>query len=464
MNKKHYNYFIFFIFLLCSSISHALTKSEEKNIIDKSSDVIVFLKYLTKRNIPTSRLKYKVIENGNIFTTTDGYLHEKQTPTHWKKHLPLARSLLVGLNHKGKIISLSLSQGDIEDLTIFKKLTKLRALRFVNNNFKSHNLNVSGLLNLEELTIISSNFDTITIGSNLNKLRTLHLSSIKNLTTIKNLNNLKNLRRLNIQSTSVSNIKGLTNLKKLKWLDIEKSPIKSLPSMKHMKKLESLIALDTKLTDVKDIRYSKLKEIDLHLTIAAEKVKVYPKSLERLRIGGEHVKSIPLLNNYKNLRKLTIIGGEFKKIHNFQGLTNLRELDLRSSTITKIEGLDDLIALEKLNFTKTKITKIEGLHTLVNLKDLDFTRTDISKIEGLERLKSLELLNFTYTKVKKVENLGHLKKLKIATFSMCDIQEYNYKATLHNIVDINIFETPFAIKLKMENTSLYDVLRKKNKI
>ncbi|VAW68237.1 hypothetical protein MNBD_GAMMA09-1816 [hydrothermal vent metagenome] len=468
MKSKTICSLLFLGLLLISNLSNALTQTEQA-IVDGSAQVKLVKQYFIERGKASvlEQIVYKVVKPESLVLTVDGYLSIK---TSSKSIYKLVRGAdRIYLDLKGNIISFSLEHAGLEGLSLLKELPKLRVLHLYDNQFESSVVELSDLRSLEEFHLsnpypITNTIKEVKLGKGLPRLRRLMLRLMP-LIKITHLSKLKKLNYLNVSDTHLKKIDELEKLKQLRWLEINASHIEQLPSMKYFPKLEVINAMDSRITDLKDIASSQtIKKISLHRTVAGQNIQKYPQSLEELEIGGGILTKIPNLRNLKNLKKLSIIANKVTKIENLEGLNNLKELDFRYSSIEKIEGLDDLVNLEVLNFEKTKITKIEGLKALVNLEILNLSETGVSKIEGLSSQTKLVRLFLKDTKIKKIENIRHMLGLKEFSVVGSPVEEYDLDETKDMDVLVGAYGTPYSMNLEKENLRLYNKLRRENKL
>ena len=135
-------------------------------------------------------------------------------------------------------LTISISSANVNDLSVFSKLTKLKWLHFYRSQLTDLNF-LNKLINIEALHLYKTGVNDITALNKLTKLKKLNLAETK-VSNVLALRNLKDLTSLNISRTEVSDISALSTLTSLDSLYISGSPVSDISHLSELKELEYL--------------------------------------------------------------------------------------------------------------------------------------------------------------------------------------------------------------------------------
>jgi len=144
-------------------------------------------------------------------------------------------------------------------------------------------------------------------------------------------------------------------------------------------------------------------------------------------ISSNDLESLPAVNLFSNLIKLVANDSKLKDVSNLKGLNNLREIDFSRNDIEIIpETLCNLPSLQTLNLTVNKIRAIPSfISNLTELEVLNLRynkltdNSNIKHLGGLLKLIDLRLSYNHFTFVpKELEQLKNLKDLCLANWNL----------------------------------------------
>ena len=201
---------------------------------------------------------------------------------------------LTGLEHAHSLIILDLGAEFTED-------------GFVNNNKILDTSALSGLTQLEALS-----------------LRNTPISDISPLAR------LKQLRHLNLTSTNVSDISALSDLTQLETLGLPDTPISDISPLARLKQLRFLVLIYTKVSDI-----SVLSDLTQLATLALSGTPISDISplarltqLTHLQIFESSISDISPLTELTQLTHLNLFANYISDVSVLVGLTQLTHLDL----------------------------------------------------------------------------------------------------------------------------------------
>ena len=167
-------------------------------------------------------------------------------------------------------------------------------------------------------------------------------------------------------SSEVSNLGGIEKFTNLKKLEIESTKISDISVISNLTNLEELYIYGNYL--IKD--FSRVT-------------------------SNQNIKDITPITKLVNLKKLALSGYNISNISSLSTLTKLTELDLIDNKIKDITPISKLTNLQKLYLTLNEISDITTLSNLTNLEELQIGGNqidDLTALLGLKKLKTVNLL------------------------------------------------------------------------
>jgi Leucine-rich repeat (LRR) protein len=274
-----------------------------------------------------------------------------------------------------------------------KDLSNLSKIGFYDLNVKSFPDSFSKFNNIKELTIFSSQIDTI--PNQIKGLGTLTSLSFYRcqLTCLPEwIGDLQELSTLLLDSNKITNLPvSISKLVKLEDLCLRSNQLTSIPRV--LNELEKLISLDLSNNEIKSLPSSikgllKLKNLSL-----------YGNKLATLPIG---------LGELEKLKSVDLSGNQLNCLPDpFRNLTNLTELHLTNNRLVSLpEWIGELKELASLHVNGNKITRLPDC------------------VKGLPKLISLSLDYYNLTTL--TDELGELDRLESLTLNINDREEFIY--------------------------------------
>lgn len=254
-----------------------LTKLKELNISRNEIDNADFVKELINLE--------KLTVTNNKLINLDFIKNNKKI-----KVLTATSNKLDNIKGVTKLVNLEelrLNDNKIDDITPIKNLKKLIKIDFSGNQIKSID-NIGEKPELEELYLtgdyvgpfeepkMTGNcIENIRPLAEMKKLRVLYLQDLRLISDLSPLSGLKNLQQLTVRNNKITDVTPLSNLTNLKWLHLYKNNISDISSLsnlteliefnfavnkienidvvRNMKKLATLMGYENKITDISPI-------------------------------------------------------------------------------------------------------------------------------------------------------------------------------------------------------------------
>ncbi|CAN0905556.1 Disease resistance protein L6 [Linum grandiflorum] len=331
--------------------------------------------------------------------------------------------------------SLNFASPDLKDVLEGIKLPKSLKMLTTTSNFD----NFSELLDLEEVTIMSTGRTTELVISPASKLKSMellsnstriimaegqlntmlpssltsvHISDLESdrIPNLKNLSNLTELRLWN--SPDLQEIQGIEGLKSLEILEM-----RNLEKLVHIEGLGNLMSCSNcKLSDVTIFRCPRLRAFHTFKQHddAGTNDAVRIESLLFLEIKEcplMDCRSVPKLSQFPRLRHLSIV--DIGSNINDESASQQDQL---------LEGLDNLVEMLVLRVRDlAKVEKLPSLSKLTKLRKLKVSGLPcVREIVGLGELNSLEMLQVADLPCfREIVGLGELKSLEELKVSGC---------------------------------------------
>lgn len=187
----------------------------------------------------------------------------------------------------------------------------------------------------------------------------------------------------------------------------------------------------TNLTDkvsVLDIRFLKIKTIDLSKMVNIRILTLSDNSLLREIIGLEYLTALKNINF--NMTKVE----EIPMLSCFPGLSSL---NLRGTMVKELNADSQMLYLKFLNLNDSKIVDVSCIENFPNLLRVYLSGLDITKLPTLSKLRRLESLNCSHTKVDELPEIGdmiYLKSLNISYTHIKSIEDVRFPAMLRTLI------------------------------
>ncbi|KHN70167.1 hypothetical protein M896_020010 [Ordospora colligata OC4] len=323
-------------------------------------------------------------------------------------------------------------------LPTMENLTLFRITAFHERHRTIRKLDISGLVNLENIDFFGcSKFEQLIGLNTLKKLKKIYYRCSNNVSEL-DLNGLVNLEELEIAGCGVC---GLDTLKKLKKFTFSASKGIDQLDVSGLENLEELdiysyrvkcevIGFNTlnRLKNLKIKCCNAIKKLDVSgmaelNTLRIEEC-IYLKEIHglsaliKLKYFSVESCAITKLNasGMTELGVLNVSCKNLKEIYGLSTLSNLRGLSLGYSNAIKRLDVSGVIGLSTLEISSCeKLKEISGLSTLLNLRDFrmwDNTAMVQLDVSGLEELRILEIYRcFGISEVLGLDTLPKLTKV-----------------------------------------------------
>lgn len=347
----------------------------------------------------------------------------------------LRRGLLEALNHKNGTVRPVEYQEVMDAVFTKEQLKELEVLGpevCASHNNQEYTLKISDLtgiehcVNLVTLSLVNQRITNISPLSNLVKLTKLDLRNNElsgvPITDISPITNLVELEELNLSQSKITDVLYLSNLHKMKKLNLMGTKIDNIDFIKNMPNLEYVdLSLNriydvTALKDAKNltvIRISDNPDSDSERKIEDISILANLKKLEELHIANHKISDISVLKNFPYLKFIDVQENDIENLEPLLMLNNLSTVWVRGNK----EGLDNNIAnykkakelFAKLNkeiLTRTDIATIDELiSSESNIKNY-FANSTISKLNEIKnelaQVETVENHIFDYLKTEKI--------------------------------------------------------------
>lgn len=352
---------------------------------------------------------------------------------HIDHHYTVDESLdLSPLAQLPKLISLTVWQGDVRDVSALRYLTSLRRVNVARNQIDNL-APLAGLVDLRELDIDDNRVSDLTPLSGMTKLRRLDAER-NDISTLAGLDNLSSLWWLKLDGNPISDVTPLANLPlntlTLNGTDVsDLSPIRNIDSMVFFEaanaKLRDVSALEgwtacsivtlhgNAITDVSPLaRMPRLGFLDLSHNEISDVTPLVGTALWGLYLDFNPIRDISALAELQSLTVLSLNGTGIVDVAPLSGLTRLGRLDLGGNGIADISALAGLTSLTELRLAGNLVSNIEPLSRLARLSSLDISDNSIVDIGVLHSLPELNevFLHGNPLSVRSLE--AHLSRLR----------------------------------------------------
>eukprot|EP00759_Apiculatamorpha_spiralis_P008904 PhF_6_TR1577/c0_g1_i3/m.2869 len=288
---------------------------------------------------------------------------------------------------------------------------------------------VAQLSFLEDLDLLGSEVESVSMLSTCRSLRRLNISYCRKLTDkgIRGLSTIPTLEDLNLSNTNISDISHLTECRALRRLSLSYCKNLNDAAIRGLETILTLETLDLKGSNISDVshlsRSPRLRKLDLSFCDkltddGIRGIELIPR-LSELRIHRTNITSLSLLGICPALRTLNasfclhVTNGD--GIRGLAMIPTLQQLDLNSTKIDDVSPLQGSRSLQYLN-----------LFHCLGLTD--------DGIRGLESIPTLEELDLCRTKVRDVSTLRNCRGLRKLDVSLCDSLCKDGIATLEHAI------------------------------
>ena len=247
---------------------------------------------------------------------------------------------------------------------------------------------------------LEGSFDDIFPISGLSNLENLSLRS-DNFVDLSDLTNMRDITGLVLESARLTNLAGLESLSNLKGFTLYGSKVTSLKPVTNIA-LESLAVIDAKITD-----YGDLDEL---------------KTLKYLELSGVGLTSLgPLLDGSSEvLNELYLEDNALTDLSPLSEMADLTVLSVKGNPIRDLFGISDLTSLEILNLAETEVSDLSALQNL-NLLTLRANGLGLGDISSLENNVNL---NEAFLQGNEISDITPLKNLPL---QLIDLEDNNIR-------------------------------------
>ncbi|PRQ22404.1 putative leucine-rich repeat domain, L domain-containing protein [Rosa chinensis] len=379
-----------------------------------------------------NRLRYLVIENGNLLNGLD-YLPNSLRILKWTGY-PL-KSLPADFSPE-TLLELNMCHSCIEHFPLeIEPLYNLKTLKLCNSLNLVNTPNFKGMPHLELLFLEGcTRLCEVDPGVEvLEKLTILNLKDCKNLVHFaSNLCGLKSLKVLNL--SGCSKLKKLPNdmghLESLVDFDASGTSIRELPCSSGMleglvsmslRDCKHLVFLPSSVGGLKSLKYlnlsgcSKLDKLPDELGLVAY--------LEKLDVSGSGIREVPsFIGLLKNLKKLCLGGCKGQSPKSWNMMFNPFQLFRKRSHVPaglSLASLSGLHSLTKLNLSDCNLSEIPSdFGCLSLLRDLDLSKNQFVRLpESIGQLSRLEFIHLNWCR--KLQTLPELPTRSWVNVSNC---------------------------------------------
>ena len=284
---------------------------------------------------------------------------------------------------------------------------------------------LSGLTNLEVLSLSDNAVSDISALSNLTNLTELSLYSnlISDVSALAGLTNLTHLLLYNNVISDISALAGLTNLK---VLNLSRNLISDVSVLAGLTNLIDLRLHNNAISDVSVLAgLTNLTDLLLYNNVISDVSALAGlTNLTQLSLGDNVITEVSALANMTKLTRLSLDSNAISDVSALAGLTNLTHLALSDNVITEISALADMTHMEWLTLSYTLISDVSALSGMTSLTYLYLrgnTVASISPLAGLTRLKELVLWGSAISDVSALSGMTNLTLLSLYDNLISDI-------------------------------------------
>ena len=352
-----------------------------------------------------------------------------------------------------KVTELDIMNNKIKDITPISKLTSLQKL-YLSLNEISDISALSSLTNLEELDISGNQINDLTALSGLKRLKTVNSSDQELSITFKD----KNLYNMIVKALgnkvltktdstytitiTKNNLESVTNIELNVGEGNSSIEVINLEGIEKFKNLKKLEIESTKITDISVL--SSLTNLEELYIYGSYQIKDYSRSTSK-----RNIKDLTTISKLTNLKKLALSGYNISTISSLSTLTKLTELDLMDNRIKDIAPISKLANLQTLHLDFNEISDISILSKLSNLKDLSLGGNKIDDLTALIGLKKLENFVLSPQELIITTNKSQIELPKIFT----QVKNKNLYYTSQEIKCVNCSLTSDKTSVKLNSNA-----------
>ncbi len=364
-----------------------------------------------------------------------------------------------------RLITLSISETNVDDLTPLRSLSKLEVLDC--SHTLVHSLEpLHYSLNLKELNIEDTWVEDIAILASFKKLALLN-GSFTTIRHLESLTGLSELRELRLSHTLVSQLDPLQNLTRLVVLDVSHTPVTSLASLTGLNAMKYLNIGYTQVGDLEPLNlmaslqfiymdYTPVDDLDPllklpelkrvycdHSKVTGEKANVFMVSRPETLVIYETAELTTWWNSldehWKKILSSEIGLDSVPTTENLHQITLLRKIDVKDDTLIRtLDPLTALINLDALNISNTPVVHLDPLRKSLHLRTLDISSTAVTSLESIRDLRLLERLYLVGTGIPDLEPLRQAENLVVLNIENTAI------ASLEPLADLEELEIIWA--------------------
>lgn len=298
---------------------------------------------------------------------------------------PEGAKSLEDLAHLPNLISLDLSNRDIDSLDFLSSLLKLETLSLSGSDFPVEQMPyIAALPALKTLSLSDCNLSTIEYLENSWSLTELDLSN----NTIRNLDALKtipNLKKLYLQHNAVNSLEVLGSLDELETLNIAFNAVSTLEPLSGCSQLTELIADNNHLVNLVglgNLKHLELLSVDYN-QISDVSYLTENKTLKNVSIASNDVTDISFLGYLSKLEILDFSGNQVETLPEWPDDSPLQTIDGSYNLLTSLDALSNLQSLTHVYMDYNLITNIDELEKcfcLVQINVFGNAIPDVSKL------------------------------------------------------------------------------------
>ncbi len=275
---------------------------------------------------------------------------------------------------------------ELKHMTFAKKLT-------IKKGVAAELVNLSGLSNLEELTITDTAVSQEVLGAiaKLPKLKVLTLENC-NISGISVLADATGITHLNLSSNAVRNIDALAKMRDLQELVLAHNAVNNVSSLASLNGLTKL-----------DLSYNALTTIAPLSSLTG---------LTWLDASSNSISALGSIGKLTSLSYLSLASNKLKSVDAVASCAALTELYISGNALTDISKLAALAKLNTLDFSKNKVTSLPKFSKNSDLMKIVGSHNNIKDLEALSGHKNLAFVNMDYNeKITSVKPLSSCHKL-----------------------------------------------------
>ena len=276
---------------------------------------------------------------------------------------------------------------------------------------------------LTSLTIEDGDFEDVTFLKDMRNLETLTISDVPlSSDDVEIISALPGLKDLTLSGCGISNISALSSDQSLVHLDLSDNTIRNIDALADLTSLERV-----------NLKHNALTSLDALSGLS---------SLQKLDVSYNSLTSIAPVCGIPALTYLNVSSNSLTSLGAINNLTNLTSLYAGTNTITDVSVLSGCSSLKKLDISSNQVSDISALSALTGLTDFNFSQNTVSALPAWSYDCALTTIDGSYNELTDLETLRDMENLNRVTMDYNpELTDISCLADCPVLIQVSVFGT-----------------------